>query len=477
MIRFIKSIAAPKNKARQIPLGRVSIAVLMTGSVIFLGYTFSHMDLPLPFTGRYELQLEVPYAAGLDTKDRPPVRVAGVLSGQVSDVRRANGKAILMLSMEKSTKGKIFADAQAAISTESALQNVDVVIEPGTPSKPALHDGSKLVGGEDATPVTLDNITTNALGSDTRAYLQILLGELAIGLKDRPGELRSAVEKLDDVTDSGKRISGMVAERRRLMARMITELDVIFETTGRRGDELARAIQFGRRTLTATGRRDAELAASIRLLPGVLRESRRALTQVDALAEPLVPALDRMREPARELPEGMRSLRKLIGPARETLADASPLVRQGRGPARDLRRMLTDLGPTARASQPGIGRTDAVLDPLFDLSFDGTGPADQAPIRGIDALPRFIEGEQGAQSIGDANGVSGLGILVDAEPPRPENFGLPVDTPPDSQAMKEVRVDLVRALAEQCADEEHGNPMACLMQLPALRSFAPGGTP
>jgi ABC-type transporter Mla subunit MlaD len=261
------------------------------------------------------------------------------------------------------------------------------------------------------------------------------------------------------------------------MSRLVTQLAVIFRTTGRRGEQLARAIHFGRRTLSATGRHDAELAASIRLLPSVLQQSRLALTQVDALAQPLVPALDRMREPARALPGGMRALRKLIGPARATLADASPLVREGRGPARDLRTMLTELGPTARASQPGIGRTNAVLDPLFDLSYDGKGPADQAPITGLDALPRFVEGEEGAQSIGDANGVTGLGDLVDTETPRPENFGLPAGTSQDSLAMKGIRVDLVKALAVQCDDKEHGNPLACPMLNPLLQSLARAGTP
>jgi hypothetical protein len=235
----------------------------------------------------------------------------------------------------------------------------------------------------------------------------------------------------------------------------VTQFDVIFTSVGRRGEQLAAAIRQGRRTLAITGRRDSGLAASMRLLPGVLHETNAALTEVGRLSQPLVPALERLREPARALPEGMRSLRRLVPAGHGLVDELAPLTRTGRRPVADLRALFEELGPLASASRRGIGRTDALLEPL-----------NEQPT--LDSIPRFAEGEAGAQSLTDANGVVGRGIIVREEEPRPENFGLPAGTPANSPAMRAVRLDLIAALRLLCAGS---NPLACGREfgVPSLR--------
>ena len=116
-------------------------------------------------------------------------------------------------------EGKIFADASAELRPASAIQNLIVNIDPGTPARGPLPDRRADPTGRTSAFVSIDELT-GVLDADTRAYAQILVGEAERGLHGRGGDLSAALAQLADLTDEARPISRSLATRRRLLTRL-----------------------------------------------------------------------------------------------------------------------------------------------------------------------------------------------------------------------------------------------------------------
>ncbi len=130
------------------------------------------------------VEVEYADAKGLDRVDEPGAAVAGSLEGRVTDVRYEDGKAIATLTLEPDMRGKIFADASAELRPASAIQNLILNVDPGTPARGPLPDGTPIPVGRTTAFVAIDDLT-GILDADTRAYAQIVIGEAERSLRGR----------------------------------------------------------------------------------------------------------------------------------------------------------------------------------------------------------------------------------------------------------------------------------------------------
>ncbi len=439
------SARSSRGRPRAIPYGRIVIALQAVLAAAFLVYLLRSDNVTLPIIdSTYELQAAFDDAAGLDGTNGNPVTIAGVRVGKLTRVRYEDGRAIATLQVDSDARERIRSDARARIVPRSALQDNVVEIVPGAGGR-VLKAGERIAAGTDASPVQLDRVL-ETLNSDSRAHLQILLGQLRVALKDRTTPLREALGRLDEAAGSTDRVAAALADRRRLLARLVGEMDTIFATLGRRGDALRSVISSGRETLETTAARDAELASSMRTLPGTLDALSTALADVRALSGPLNPALEELRPAARSLPGALAALRRFVPAGQGLLRDLRPLVRDGRAPAASLSRALRALGPTA----DGLREPVAGLRPIV-------GEID----RNKDGIGKLGDRFSGVFSTSDVNGpiLRGLGFF---EPFNPANVGAPGASGAELRSLK---LKSVRALVKAC----RSNGAACL-----ARHLVPG---
>ena len=144
----------------------------------YFGFTKSN-----PFANPYELKAMFRDVKSL--KPRSPVRMAGVEVGKVTKVEPKDGGGAAEVTMElRNDALPIRDDARAQIRSRIFLEgNFFVDLQPGSPSRGELDDGSTLPITQTASTVTLPDIL-DVLNSDVRTDLQTFLyeyGTVALG--------------------------------------------------------------------------------------------------------------------------------------------------------------------------------------------------------------------------------------------------------------------------------------------------------
>jgi phospholipid/cholesterol/gamma-HCH transport system substrate-binding protein len=448
-----------------VPFGRTAIVVQLVLAVIVLGYVLVNQGVQLPFgvgSSEFTLRAEFHDGAGLNPGFRPPVLVAGMVVGRVTGVSYQHGEAVATLQLDAGVQGHIHADATAGIFPHSELNDLEVDVSPGTPGAPLLRAGGLIPASNTSSPVALDRVL-GVLDADSRAYLQIMLNEASVGLRDRSGSLSRALQALGPTLDSTNQVAAAMAERHTLLSGMVGAFDRLFTTLGQRDSELARAISAGRTTLQTVGTQDTALAQGMQELPATLDSTRTAFSSVQSLAAPLDTALDRLIPFSHTLPGALSSLRRIVPTGNAFLAQLSSLARRGVAPANALAGALRQLGPTATHLQP------AVADLLPTLS------AINANKSGI--------GEIGSNFSGIFSTSDALGVRLRAfgffEPVNLADLGFSSTASP-AQTVHD-KLLAVTALTRIC---QHTNVLACLIRylvpgLPgSVRSIAqPAGDP
>jgi phospholipid/cholesterol/gamma-HCH transport system substrate-binding protein len=242
-------------------------------------------------------------------------------------------------------------------------------LDPGTDVDPASEDdewddGDTIPVANTAPDVPLDEVL-EALDTDTRAYLRLLLVGGGEGLRGRGKDLGELLGSLGPVNRDLAKLNQEVAKRKENLARLIHNMNVLFETTGTQDDEIAALIDSSNSALSAIAGEDLDVRRATGELGPTLRETRIALEETGALAEILGPALNDLRPFARRLKPINDSLGRL---ARETTGDVKtrirPFTRSARAPVRDLRPAAANL----EAATPGLTVVGNKLNKLFNMA-------------------------------------------------------------------------------------------------------------
>jgi phospholipid/cholesterol/gamma-HCH transport system substrate-binding protein len=432
------------HKPRTVPLGRTIIVLQAALAIGVLAYLLSHEYIQLPLFGpsHYELRADFTDAAGLSGQNHSPVTVAGVPLGRVTSVSYRDGLAVATLELPTSVKGKVFADARARIIPRSALQDLMVDVTPGSRAAGALGSGSTIPPSRTSSTVGFDKLI-DTLDPDTRAEVQVLLGQLSTGLAGRAGALRGGLDQLGKLVDLSTTVTRQLAERRSLLTRMVSELDALATELGSHDTDLVRAIDFGRQTLDVTAARSSELSGTVRRLPSTLSALSGAMGAITSLAPPLDTALVGLRPFARALPGALGALRSFIPSGTGLVHDLNTFTSGAAQPVRDLRSTLTALGPAASGLRQPISDLFKILTPINQ---------DKA---GIGELG---DNFSGVFSTNDTNGpiLRGLGFFDNFDP---ADMGFAANAR-GAQLVK-AQVDSVVALTDLCL---HVNPVACLVR-------------
>lgn len=441
------------------PMGRPALIALILCAVVAVGYTLRKLDVSVPFTAQhYTVQVEFETAAGLDGADNPLATVAGTKQGRVVKVELVDGRAVATLELEPDVEGKVFRDASAVLRPIGAIPVLSVNVNPGTPARGELPSGGTIPAERSSTYVAPDQVLS-VLDPDTRAYLQVLIGQADEALDGRGGDLEQAVRRLAPMSASLRRVSEAAADRRRLVRQLVGDIAEISEVLARRRDQLARAVDSGAEVLRVTSARQAELAAVMRDLPETVEQAQRTLRRVRALSQPLNEAMDGTLPALEELPSGLRELRRLTPQARRLMADVEALERTGRKQLPAIRTFTSQLGSAAVEGRPSVEAAARTVDTLAQYG---------------DGVAQLGDLVSGVASTNDINGVMARAIITAVEPAKPENFGF--DQVPEGTTAAQARSlrtrqreqleeGLAKLLEARCAEDR----VACV-----LRAVTPG---
>ena len=309
------------------PLRPYLVAVAMIAALaLVVAYAFNPR---LPFTSTYEVEAVMDSSAGL--RKGSPVRIAGVNVGKVSGISRGPGHTTLVTLEVKEAGRPVRADATVRVRPRVFLEGGYLVeLSPGSPSARELPDGGTIPLPQTAAPVQFHDLL-KVFDRPSRESLQTILDTTARALDDGGAAgLRTLAPELRPLL----RDTAWVAEALRGtehddVSRLVAATDRLTSALARDPRQLGSLVDNLATVTGAVHARDAELAATVRGLDGVMREAPAALDALDAAlpsvesaATQVAPALEIAPAALAETAAVLGKLGRLVAPGRrdETIA-------------------------------------------------------------------------------------------------------------------------------------------------------------
>jgi phospholipid/cholesterol/gamma-HCH transport system substrate-binding protein len=328
----------------------IAIVVLIAAGLVTTWFILQSQGLRIPVLQErpFELKAEIETAQAVEPGQGQTLRVAGVRVGDVESVELEDGVAVVTFGVDREFL-PIYRDATLLLRPRTQLKDMFFEMDPGTAAAGEVDEGETLPVANSASDVNLDEILA-ALDRDTQAYLRLLVVGAGKGLDGRGRELGKLLGSLGPINRQLDRLNRRVAQRRTNLARLVTNLNRLTGAVGRQDDDLTRLVGTANSTLGAIAEQDTNVQRAVSLLPGTLRESRRALENVSGFAAELGPATEELRPFASNLEEMNASVRRLANRNTSVIREQiRPFAREARPRARELRPAARRL---ARATPP-----------------------------------------------------------------------------------------------------------------------------
>jgi phospholipid/cholesterol/gamma-HCH transport system substrate-binding protein len=331
--------------------------ILMVVIALFVGgYILSNQRFYLPAwfpvlgTDFFELKGQFSTAQSITPGQGQTVNIAGVPVGEIKRVELEEGRAVVTMSIRDKYRDLVKRDATMLMRPKTGLKDMVIEMDPGTPGTPSVPEGYVVPVSQTRPDVNLDEILSN-LDRDTRDYLRLLVAGGGEGLKDNGPAFRNAFRRFEPLGRDVAKLTKLLAQRRRNLARLVHNLQLLVTEVGTKDKELAELVVSQNAVFEAFANQDANLRETFRLLPDTLRTTNSALVKSDELSSLLGPTLRKLRPGARALDNAQRATadfaRETIPPIRDQIRpftrDAQPAVRALRPAARDLAKITPRL--------------------------------------------------------------------------------------------------------------------------------------
>ena len=288
----------------------VLLALMILGTASGF-YILLQQRLPNPFQSYYSINAAFATAAAVVPGLGEPVLVAGVHVGEIAGTSLSGGQGVIHMDIDPSKLPYLYRDASAELVANTPLKDMQVDIQPGSPSAGVLPHGSTISVGQTTSPVDSDEILAS-LDGDTRGWLASLITELGQGTQGRGADIRALMRNLGPTTAQLRSIGDLLAGRRQMLADIVHNLGTLSQATAARDNQLATVVRAGQQSVSALASQNVALRRSFTRLPGTLHSARRTLGDVTGLANALGPAATALEPTARRLPVTLADSRTLI---------------------------------------------------------------------------------------------------------------------------------------------------------------------
>jgi phospholipid/cholesterol/gamma-HCH transport system substrate-binding protein len=326
------------------------------------------LRIPLLEEKPFQLKAEMETAQAVTPGQGQTVRVAGVRIGDISKVEYEDGNAVVTMDIDRKFL-PVYRDATVLLRPKTGLKDMYLELDPGTDSDPSsdqdeYEDGDTIPVANTAPDVNVDQIL-EALDTDTRAYLRLLLVGGGQGLDGRGKDLGELLGSLGPINRGLARLNSEVATRKENLARLIHNMNLLWGRVGQDGEGIEQLLVASNQALGAIASQSPDVRRTVELLGPTLSTTRSALERTGELADVLGPAVNSLRPFARKLKPVNDSLgnlaRRTIGPVKE---DIRPFVRNAREPVRNLRPAAQNLV----GAMPRLTTVGNKLNKLFNMA-------------------------------------------------------------------------------------------------------------
>jgi phospholipid/cholesterol/gamma-HCH transport system substrate-binding protein len=334
------------------------------------GYIAIQERLRLPFDKRYEIKADFRTTQGYSPGFGQAVNVAGVRVGDIGDVELHDGQARATLSIDPHKLPRVYADAGAALTPNTAAQDLVVELVPGHRSAGRLGSGQVIPVASTTAPINFDELLS-ALDGDTRDWLAAAAAGLDRGTSRRGEDLRAIFRSLGPTAEQGRRVSAALAARRRSLERLVDHFRRVAVATGHEDRTLAQLVSTTAATVRSLADEQPALEQTVAELPATLALTRSTLERTTPLARELGPALTALLPVARRAGPILRLASPLASRGERVLREqVRPFVRE----SLPLGRNLAATTHALRAQTPDLKRSFGVLEYLFnELAYNPPG--------------------------------------------------------------------------------------------------------
>ena len=260
---------------------RVFVAVIFL-VVIALGiggYILSNQRFYLPpwvpvlGTDFYEVEAQLSTAQAVVPGQGQTVNVAGVKVGEVGEVNLEDGTGVVTMRIRDEYR-PIYRDATILLRPKTGLKDMILSLDPGTPQAGPVEEGGRVRVSNTLPDVNADEVL-GTLDGDTRAYLRILLNDGGRALADdgaegsqsAPADLRETFKRFEPTARDAKRLTGLLAERRRNIRRSIHSFQQLATELGSKDEQLASLVDGANANFEAFAQEEASLRRGAAALP------------------------------------------------------------------------------------------------------------------------------------------------------------------------------------------------------------------
>jgi phospholipid/cholesterol/gamma-HCH transport system substrate-binding protein len=358
-----------------------AILVLMAIALFAAGYIIVHQDargtIPLFESQPFKIKAEFSDAQAVTPGQGQTVRVAGVQVGKISDVELKNGVAVVTLAIDQKYKKRlnIRSDATALLRPRTGLKDMFIELDPGYNGQ-VLKQNQTIPVTNTSPDIDPDEVLS-ALDTDTRSYLQLLIGGLGKGFKGNGNSLNAIFKRLGPTQRDLNRVASAVAERRTNLMRLVHNFGDLTNTLADKDGELTRLVQSSNAVFRAFAAANPQITQAVGLLPSTLQQTKQTLVNVNSFAKVLGPSLESLRPAFRELNVANHKVLPFV-------KEAYPITKNKIRPfVRAARPYVADLKPAAQnlaVATPDLTGALHELNRFFDIG--AYNPKGREPVTG-----------------------------------------------------------------------------------------------
>ena len=340
----------------------IAVILMILIALVVGGYILSNQRFYLPAwvpvlgTDFFELKAQFSTAQSVTPGQGQTAEIAGVPVGEIKRVELVDGRAVVTMAIRAKYRDMIKRDATMLLRPKTGLKDMVIEVDPGTRGRPEVPEGYTIPVAQTRPDVNLDEILAN-LDRDTRDYLRLLVAGGGEGLKDNGPAFRNAFRRFEPLGKTTAKLTKLLAQRRRHLARLIHNLQLLVTEVGTKDKELAELVVSQNAVFEAFANQDANLRETFQLLPDTLQD--------DELCACQLGRADRAARPDAAQSCARASARSTMRSARRPTSHARPFRRSATRCGRSRVRQQ----PAAKALRPAA-RDLAKITPQLEKSFD-----------------------------------------------------------------------------------------------------------